>query len=233
MSVTSIAPVGSTSRSAWPVSAVTSVIERVSLRNGVRQASVVQRVPAAAAQALQAGALAASAQAASPASPLVVDMGFVGYNQQGTVAVADINPDRLAMSSVTVRVRLLKGFRYSVGSDFSYVRFGQSATASLLVMAPSVAKVQSLNLKGGSFTAQETGDYSFIWTLNNGARFDGGFSATLQGLEPALPPSTGNASLDAVLQRQNAWWHEHGALPSVGTPPVLPKVVAVAAPASN
>lgn len=208
----------------------------VNVVNGVTKSNVAQKVLAPTRSNPPAGVALASGVAAlgSPASPLTLSMGYVGYNQRGATAVlSDINPANVDMPTITVKAHLVKGFSYSVASSFSYLRYAKVPTAHLSVTGPSDTKATALNLKGGSFTAKETGDYTFSWSLNNGASFDGAFSATIEGKAPALPKTTGNTSIDAVLQRQASWWHDQGTTPTLGTTQVMPKVFALAAGSSR
>jgi hypothetical protein len=206
-------------------------VERVSVVNGVIRSRVVQTAapagttavsPAPAVNGLGGTGILAGA---SPAA-LQMGMGFAGYEQRGSVA-ADLNPGAADMPTITVTARLIKGFKYSVGSSFGYLSTSKSATASLTVQGSADARAQALSLKSGTFTARATGDHTFTWTLSKGAKFNGDFSATVMGKEPTLPNSTGNKNVDALLQRQTAWWHDPGTLASVGTTAVMPGVMAL------
>jgi len=159
-------------------------------------------------------------------SPLTATMGFVGYNAQGACSSADINPAKGEMPNISVKAHLIKGFTYSVASSFSYLGFTKAPVASMTVMGPSDSKAMTL-LKGGSFIAKETGDFTFTWSLSNGGRFVGAFSANVTGTAPPLPKTTGSANIDALLQRGAAWWHDKGTAPVLGTNMVMPNVLAL------
>jgi len=170
----------------------------------------------------------------SPAGPLTVDMGFVGYSPKGvTPAIADINASDGAMPTITVKAHLIQGFSYSLSSTFSYLRYAKTPSVSLTAMGPSDSKAMALKLKGGSFIAKATGDFTFTWSLNNGARFDGAFSANIEGKAPPLPKTTGNRSIDALLERGAAWWHDKGTAPTLSTSQVMAKVLALSSGSSR
>jgi len=200
-------------------------VKVVRMVNGVTKSLTIQ--PAGAPK--DAVALAAvGAQGGASAAP-AFSMGFEGYDHKGTFTVAEANPGGKEMSTVTVKAHLIKGFRYTVSSSylFSYQSNAVAPAASLSFKGPSDTKAATLSLKGGTFTAKETGDYSFTWSVGAGGKFTGAFDATVQGTEPPLPKTTGNTSLDAMLQRDVAWWHAQGATPSVGTTEVMPGVLAL------
>lgn len=189
---------------------------RVNVVNGVAKTSAAPQIAGG------------TSVAGSSASALTLAMDFVGYNPQGaTSGISEVNPSHGEMPTITVKAHLIKGFTYSVSSSFSYLRYAKAPTASLTAMGPSDSKALALNLKGGSFIAKETGDYTFTWSLNNGARFDGAFSANVNGKAPPLPKTTGNTSIDALLERGAAWWHDKGTAPTLGTSQVMAHVLAL------
>jgi hypothetical protein len=132
-----------------------------------------------------AGGLAGSG---SPAAPLTVDMGYLGYDHRGvTSTISDINASDGEMPTITVKAQLIKGFSYSLTSSFSYLRYAKTPSASLTALGPDDSQAKALSLKGGSFIAKASGDYTFTWSLKNGARFDGAFSANIEGKAPPCP----------------------------------------------
>ena len=170
----------------------------------------------------------------SPAAPLTVDMGYLGYDHRGvTSALSDINASDGEMPTITVKAQLIKGFSYSLTSSFSYLRYAKAPSASLTALGPDDTQAKALSLKGGSFIAKASGDYTFTWSLKNGARFDGAFSATLDGKAPALPKTTGSNYVDALLQRGSAWWHDKGTTPTLSTTQVMAKVFALSSGSSR
>jgi hypothetical protein len=197
--------------------------------SATRWVNVVNGVAKASATSLQSSMAVSQTAGGTGAatSPLTASMGFVGYNAQGACSTADINPAKSEMPSISVKAHLIKGFTYSVASTFSYLGYAKAPTASMSVMGPSDSKAMPLNLKGGSFIAKETGDYTFTWSLSNGGRFVGAFSATVNGTAPPLPKTTGSANIDALLQRGAAWWHDKGTAPVLGTSMVMPNVMAL------
>lgn len=218
----SVAALSSAPRVALPiVKAVTApTVKVVQVINGVTKSTTLQKAPV---PVQTSGA----ATPGTAASPLALTMAFVSYDHNGSTTVADINPGDGAMSSITVKAHLVKGFSYAVASTYlyGYATTGQAPAASLTLKSPTDTKPTTLNLKSGSFTAKETGDYTFTWALSNGGRFDGAFSATLKGTEPPLPRTSGSASIDALLEGDVCWWHDAGTTPVAGSNYVQPNVL--------
>lgn len=177
----------------------------------------------------------AASSAQGTAAALTFNMGFVGYDHKATFAAAELNPADQDMSTVTIKAHLIKGFRYTAASSYlyAYQSKGSAPAASLSLKGPSDTKATALSLKSGTFTAKESGEYTFTWSVAKGGKFTGAFDATIQGTEPPLPKTTGNTSLDAMLQRDVAWWHAQGATPSVGTTQVMPGVWALSPESSR
>ena len=197
-------------------------VKVVRMVNGLTKSVTVQ--PAAAPK--DAAALAVAAAQGTAAAAPAFSMGFEGYDHKGTFTVTDANPSDKDMSKVTVTAHLIKGFRYTVASSylFAYQSKAAAPAASLSFKGPSDSKAATLSLKGGPFTAKDTGNYSFTWSVGTGGKFTGAFEATIQGNEPALPKTKGKTSLDAMLQRDRAWWHAQGATPSRGSTQGMPGV---------
>jgi len=202
--------------------------EKVQVVDGVVRARSALGTAAAGGSAALLAASGTGTWPGSQTSPLSIDMGFLGYEHRGsTPALANINPEAAPARTVTVKVRLLKGFTYSVGSTFEYIAPSRATRVALTVQGPQASRAQSLNQRGGSFTAQATGEHSFTWALpSNGSRFDGAFSASISGREPPLPRTSGNRELDALVHRPS-WWHDPGTTATVGSTPVMPGVWAL------
>jgi len=210
-----------------PVAKLVNVVNGVAKTSQVQKALVTPPISAVSGS----GGLAGSD---SPAAPLTVDMGYLGYDHRGvTSTISDINASDGEMPTITVKAQLIKGFSYSLTSSFSYLRYAKTPSASLTALGPDDTQAKALSLKGGSFIAKASGDYTFTWSLNNGARFDGAFSANIEGKAPALPKTTGSTNIDALLQRGSAWWHDKGTTPTLSTSQVMAKVFALSSGSSR
>lgn len=205
--------------------AKTSVLtaQSVSMINGRSKTGSAQKI-----------SVSGATNAGATSNVLKASLSYVGYNQRGTVSsAADINPSNREMPSIMVKVHLTKGFKYSVTSTLSYLRFAKAPELSLSAKGPSDSKAAPLNVINGSLVAKETGDYVFTWSLSNGGRFDGLFIANFEGQAPNLPNKTGSPVVDAMLQKQDAWWHDVGSSPSVGKVRVMPGLLALASGSSK
>jgi len=208
-----------------PVAKLVNVVNGVA--KGVAKPSLVQKALATPAISAVSGS-GGIAGSGSPAGPFTLDMGYLGYDHRGvTSTVSDINASDGEMPTITVKAQLIKGFSYALTSSFSYLRYAKSPSASLTALGPDDTQAKVLSLKGGSFIAKASGDYTFTWSLKNGARFDGAFSANIEGKAPPLPKTTGSATVDALLQRGSAWWREKGTTPTLSTTQVMAKVFAL------
>lgn len=143
----------------------------------------------------------------------------LGYDQTGTISSTDVDTNNSRPNTVSITVKLVKGMTYDL--NYKFTRFssgGNPPTASLAAKSPT-GKTTTLNLTSPSFTASESGNYNLVFSAGTGAWFDGKFDTTVKA-KALLPTTTGDANLDALLQRQNAWWHDAGTVATAGTVPI-------------
>jgi hypothetical protein len=142
----------------------------------------------------------------------------LGYDQTGSVSSADVDTTNAHPNTVNITVKLVKGMTYDLSYKFTRFSSGGTPVATLAAKSPT-GKSTTLNLTTPSFTANESGNYTLVFSAGTGAWFDGKFDASAKG-KALLPTTTGDTNLDALLQRQNAWWHDAGTAPITGTVPI-------------
>ena len=144
----------------------------------------------------------------------------LGYDQTGSVSSADVDPtDKSHPNTVNITIKLVKGVTYDLNYKFTRFSSGGNPPAATLAAKSPTGKSTTLNLSSPSFTASESGNYTLVFSAGTGAWFDGKFDASAKG-KALLPTTTGDTNLDALLQRQNAWWHDAGTAPTTGTVPI-------------
>ena len=231
MSASAVSALGAVAKALVPAP-VMALGESVKVANGVISRTALPK-SAFAALPLGATGLQGAGQAPNVQTITMAKATQLGYDQSGSTGpVADVDPsDSLHPKTITVTVNLVKGMQYDIDHVFAY-RYPKAKPAITLTAQGPTSKAISLNAAKPSFKATESGSYTLTWSINNNAWFDGAFQATVKG-KATLPASSGNATIDALLQRQDAWWHDPGQVPTTGTTEVMPGVKALAAGSSK
>lgn len=102
-----------------PVAKLVNVVNGVA--KGAPKPSLVQKAMVTPSLSAVSGG-AGLAGSGSPAAPLTVDMGYLGYDHRGvTSTLSDINASDGEMPTITVKAQLIKGFSYSLTDRKSVV----------------------------------------------------------------------------------------------------------------
>jgi hypothetical protein len=194
-------------------------VEMMSSVNGVLERKNLSSVNATTAvQSTKKTSVITNAAAANALTLNLTKSTTPGYDQTGSVNSPDVDTNSKRPNTVSITVKLVKGMTYDLSYKFTRFSSGTPTAASLVAKSPT-GKSTTVNLTTPSFTASESGNYTLVFAAGTNAWFDGKFDTTVKG-KALLPPTTGDANLDALLQRQNAWWHDAGTAPTAGTVPI-------------
>ncbi len=195
-------------------------VEMMSSVNGVLERKTLPSVTAT--PAVSASTKNKTVVAAAAANALTLNLTkstTLGYDQTGSVSSTDVDTTSSRPNTVSITVKLVKGMTYDLSYKFTRFSSGGTPAAASLVAKSATGKSTTVNMNSPTFTASESGNYTLIFSAGKGAWFDGKFDTSVKG-KALLPATTGDANLDALLQRQNAWWHDAGTAPTAGTTPI-------------
>lgn len=197
-------------------------VEMMSSVNGVVERKALPSINASASVSASNSTKNKVVVAAAAANALTLNLTkstTLGYDQTGSVSSTDVDTNSSRPNTVNISVKLVKGMTYDLSYKFTRFSSGGTPPAVTLAAKSPTGKSTTVNINSPTFTAAESGNYTLVFSAGKGAWFDGKFDTSVKG-KALLPATTGDANLDALLQRQNAWWHDAGTAPTAGTTPI-------------